>query len=116
MHEEVLLSRISEPGPETPATSGNGASPELTFQIGQKLTLSQLESFLWKRADILRESMDASEFKDCIFGMLFLKRQSDAFDEAREGVIHLAPITACTGKLNARSLLARPSHCVSHGV
>ena len=73
--------------PPRRTTGGNGVSPEPTFQIGQKLILSQLEWFLWKSADILRGSMDASEIKDYIFGMLFLKRLSDAFEEAREGVI-----------------------------
>ena len=49
-----------------------------------KIDLNTLKSYLWESANILRGSIDAADYKNYIFGLLFLKRLSDVFDEERE--------------------------------
>ena len=56
-------------------------------KMGSKLTLQQLEQFLWKSADILRGKIDSSDYKKYIFGLLFYKRISDVWDEEYQKVM-----------------------------
>ena len=68
-----------------PAASRSAAgAPEPPANV---LSVAQLEQYLWSAADILRGSIDSSDYKTYIFGLLFLKRLSDRFEEEAEKLI-----------------------------
>ena len=57
--------------------------PRKTKADAAPSTMKELKDTLWKAADKLRGSMDASQYKDVILGLVFLKYVSDAFYERR---------------------------------
>jgi len=51
-----------------------------------QISLDVLTAHLWESANILRGSIDAADYKNYIFGILFLKRISDVFEEEGERI------------------------------
>ncbi|MGB7294814.1 MAG: type I restriction-modification system subunit M [Candidatus Aminicenantales bacterium] len=53
----------------------------------ERINLELLKTHIWKSADILRGHIDVADYKNYIFGLLFLKRISDVFDEEVERIL-----------------------------
>ena len=70
---------------KSPAASRPAAAPSSATE--EVLSVAQLEQYLWSAADILRGSIDSSDYKTYIFGLLFLKRLSDRFEEEAQKLI-----------------------------
>jgi type I restriction enzyme M protein len=91
--DRLVGTKTVEPAAQSKKSNGhatNGAgkvAEEIEVVPGEKLTVDRLERYLWSAADILRGSIDSSDYKNYIFGLLFLKRLSDRFEEECEALI-----------------------------
>ncbi len=92
---EAAAASAAASSTSAPAPKINGKPSRMTDKPGvipdidptTKLSREQLERYLWAAADILRGSIDSSDYKNYIFGLLFLKRLSDRFNEECEALI-----------------------------
>lgn len=71
----------------TSAVRRNKRQNTMTTETVEKISLEELKTWLWGSANIMRGTVDSSDFKNYIFGLLFLKRLSDVFDERVEAVM-----------------------------
>ena len=55
--------------------------------MSSKITIEELESYLWNSAVLLRTHIDAGAYKQYIFPLLFFKRISDVFDEECQQIL-----------------------------
>src|SRR5215218_2050001 len=52
--------------------------------FNQKITFEFLKAHLWAAADILRGSLDPTDYRQPIMTLLFIKRLNDTFEENAE--------------------------------
>jgi type I restriction enzyme M protein len=58
-----------------------------TARTATRITQQELESYLWGAAVLLRGLIDAGDYKQFIFPLLFFKRVSDVYDEEYEAAL-----------------------------
>jgi type I restriction-modification system DNA methylase subunit len=58
-------------------------------RVSKQITQRELESYLWGAAVVLRGLIDAGDYKQYIFPLVFLKRISDVYDEERSAAMEV---------------------------
>ena len=58
-------------------------------RMSKRITQRELESYLWGAAVLLRGLIDAGDYKQFIFPLVFLKRLSDVYDEERAAALEM---------------------------
>ena len=57
------------------------------MSMSKRITIDELQTYLWDSAVLLRSSIDAGAYKQYIFPLLFFKRISDVYDEECQKIL-----------------------------
>ena len=57
------------------------------MSMSNRITIDELQTYLWDSAVLLRSSIDAGAYKQYIFPLLFFKRISDVYDEECQKIL-----------------------------
>ncbi|MFX3637293.1 MAG: N-6 DNA methylase [Candidatus Pristimantibacillus sp.] len=80
--------------------------------MSKRITIEDLQSYLWNSAVLLRTNIDAGAYKQYIFPLLFFKRISDVYDEECEKILeeYAGDEEALTWEENHRFIVPEGSH------
>ncbi len=80
---EIISPPVMEDGPEAirPSARRVNGRDLVKTRLQRRLTQKELDAFLEKAADTLRGGVDHSEFRGCVFALLFYKRINDVYLE-----------------------------------
>ena len=93
-------------GTSVPSNAGRGMAG-----VSEQITQQALESYLWGAATILRGLVDAGDYKQYIFPLLFYKRLSDVWDEDFAGALaHTGDVNYARDTANDRFIILDRSH------
>jgi type I restriction enzyme M protein len=97
------------------STTANQSILPLALQSDDYLTISELETWLWDAACVIRGTSDAPKYKDFILPLIFYKRLSDVFDDEFQQHVELYRSWALGRSLDRQSKVSGMDECTGCG-